>query len=329
MPDQVSIGRPHLRAHVAAPGRLHLGFIDPDGTLGRRFGSVGLAIDGPCTRVSMQSARRDAVVAEGDCAREADRAAACVARLRQAFGPTAPVEVCLHEVLPPHAGLGSGTQLALALARTYAQLHGLDVPAVQLAAALDRGRRSGIGIAAFETGGLVVDAGPGARGAAPVIARVDFPEAWRLLLVLDPTRSGRHGAAESGAFAALPPLPQHQAAHLAHLVLMRLLPAAIEADFSAFAPAVSEVQRVIGAHFAPAQNGSPYTSADVAALLDWIGAAGQAGIGQSSWGPTGFAIFASLADAERAVDSARAAGRIAPHLELRVVRGRNHGAVLA
>jgi beta-RFAP synthase len=329
MPDAVPAERPHARAHVAAPGRLHLGFLDPDGTLGRRFGSVGLAIDGPCTRVSMQSASRDAVLAEGDCAREADRAADCLARLRQAFGPAGPLEVCLHEVLPPHAGLGSGTQLALALARTYAQLHGLDVPAARLAAALDRGRRSGIGIAAFETGGLVVDAGPGTRGAAPVIARVDFPEAWRVLLVLDPTRSGRHGAAERGAFAMLPPLPRQQAAHLAHLVLMRLLPAAIEADFSAFAPAVSEVQRVIGAHFAPAQDGSPYTSPDVAALLDWIGAAGGAGIGQSSWGPTGFAIFPSTADAERAVDSARAAGRIAPHIVLRIVRGRNHGAVLA
>jgi len=30
---------------VAAPGRLHLGFLDPDGSLGRSFGSLGLTID--------------------------------------------------------------------------------------------------------------------------------------------------------------------------------------------------------------------------------------------------------------------------------------------
>ena len=31
---------------LVAHGRLHLGFLDPSGSLGRRFGSVGLAIEG-------------------------------------------------------------------------------------------------------------------------------------------------------------------------------------------------------------------------------------------------------------------------------------------
>ena len=34
------------RVRVAAPARLHLGFLDPAATLGRRFGSVGLVLDG-------------------------------------------------------------------------------------------------------------------------------------------------------------------------------------------------------------------------------------------------------------------------------------------
>ena len=49
---------------VCAPGRLHLGFLDPSGSLGRRFGSVGLMIDGFETEVVISSASEDAVSAD-------------------------------------------------------------------------------------------------------------------------------------------------------------------------------------------------------------------------------------------------------------------------
>jgi len=99
-------------------------------------------------------------------------------------------------------------------------------------------------------------------------------------------------------------------------------------DFAPFAQGISEVQRVIGAYFAPAQNASAYTSPEVAQVVQWLGTHFDAAIGQSSWGPTGFAIFASQADADRAVDRARAAGQVTAPLALRIVKGRNHGALL-
>jgi predicted sugar kinase len=101
-----------------------------------------------------------------------------------------------------------------------------------------------------------------------------------------------------------------------------------EADFGPFARGVSEVQRVIGRYFAPVQNGSAYTSPEVAQVVEWLAANFDAAVGQSSWGPTGFAVFASQADADRAVDRARAAGQVAGPLTLRIVKGRNHGALL-
>ena len=36
---------------VSAPARLHLGFLDLNGGLGRRYGSVGLAVDAPSTEI--------------------------------------------------------------------------------------------------------------------------------------------------------------------------------------------------------------------------------------------------------------------------------------
>jgi beta-RFAP synthase len=313
---------------VAAPARLHLGFIDPDGSLGRPFGSLGLTIDGPATRIALRHSARDSIDAEADAAAEVERSHEYIATLKRLFRRDAPLGIELRETLPAHAGFGSGTQLALALGRGFASLHGIDVTTADLARALGRGKRSGIGVAAFDRGGFLLDGGPGKDAPAPLLARAEFPEQWRVLLALDPRGAGLHGEDEIRALAQLPPMTQATAAHIAHVVLMQVLPSLHEADFASFAQGVSEVQRVIGAHFAPAQRAGAYTSPEVAQVIDWVGANFDAAIGQSSWGPTGFAIFASQADADRAVDRARAAGQVAAPLTLRIVKGRNHGALL-
>ena len=48
---------PPASVTVTVPARLHLGFLDLNGGLGRRFGSMGLAISGPRTRLTIDSAR--------------------------------------------------------------------------------------------------------------------------------------------------------------------------------------------------------------------------------------------------------------------------------
>ncbi len=318
---------------VCAAARLHLGFLDPSGTLGRRFGSIGLVIDGFHTEVGIASAARDEWHAETPAAQaQLDRAAACVHHLRQQCGRTAPLALRLRRVPPAHAGLGSGTQLALAVGRACARWQGLDLPTPMLAAWLGRGQRSGIGIAGFDQGGLLVDGGPGPDATpAPLLARLDLPEAWRVVVVLDERLQGLSGAREIKAIAALPALRVAQAAELCHQVLMRVLPGAASDVFAPFAAGVNRVQELLGAHFAPAQGGGAWTSASVGRLLQWVrGHAGdQAAVGQSSWGPTGFAIVPSAAAAQRLLDDARRAGVIDPALVLRMVAARNRGATVS
>jgi beta-ribofuranosylaminobenzene 5'-phosphate synthase len=319
---------------VDAPARLHLGFLDPSASLGRRFGSVGLVIDGPATQVEIGAADVDAVIATTPSAQaELARATVVLHRLRERTGRRAPLQLRLRQVLPPHAGLGSGTQLALAVGRAFVRWHGLDVDAPTLATWLGRGLRSGVGIAGFEHGGLLVDGGPGADGRpAPLLARVDLPSAWRVVLVLDARLRGLSGGDEKQALVALPALSQAAAADVCHQVLMRILPGAALGEFAAFAAGVSRVQRVLGEHFAPAQQGRAFTSAAVGRLVQWLGSvdvdgvAGHAAIGQSSWGPTGFAVLPSQASAEALLLAARAAGVIDPALDVRIVSARNHGA---
>jgi len=330
-----------------APGRLHLGFLDPSGTLGRPFGSLGLVIDGFETVVELAAAPTDSVTAMTPAAQaEVGRARAHLEKLRQRTGCRGALHLRLLQVLPAHAGFGSGTQLALAIGRAFALWHGLAVDSVVLASWLGRGLRSGIGIAGFDQGGLLLDGGPGADGsAAPLLARLALPEAWRVIVVQDSSQQGLSGVHEKQAIGALPPLPQAAAAEICHQVLMRVLAGAASADFAAFAAGVTRIQQVLGEHFAPAQGGSAYTSVAVGQLVQWLAeafrgrgadtadgaAAGEAphgaAVGQSSWGPTGFAILPSAAAAEAAVQAARAAGLVRAGLSLRIVRARNHGAI--
>lgn len=321
---------------VRAPSRLHLGFLDPAGTLGRRFGSLGLVIEGFDTQVEIGPAMVntvDATSGPGSCGpAELDRAAAHLASLQRHTGRSQPLHLRLRQLPPAHAGFGSGTQLALAIGRAFAAWHGLHLATPTLAAWLGRGLRSGVGIAGFDQGGLLLDGGPGAPGqAAPLLARMALPEAWRVILLLDPQLRGLSGPAEKQALAGLPPLPQASSAELCHQVLMRILPGAADGQFAPFAAGVSRLQQILGAHFAPAQQGRAYTSAAVGEALQWMAehtGAGGAAIGQSSWGPTGFAILPSQAAAETLLHDARAAGALAPELALHIVRALGHGAVL-
>ncbi len=399
---------------VAAPGRLHLGFLDPSASLGRRFGSLGLVIDGPQTVLELGWAEPGATtdvcsaaphLAPDHGAAELTRVRAHLAALRLALGAatgtgtgtgtgtpststststtrtstsvcagtsvgagsdtsptrhglTRPLRLHLADALPAHAGLGSGTQLGLAVGRAFCELHGIDLPTAQIARITGRGLRSGVGIAGFDVGGLLLDAGPppaGARGAggpAPLLSRIDLPADWRVLLVLDPGRRGLSGDDERAAIARLAPLPREAAAEICHEVVMRVLAGAASDDFAAFAAGLNRVQQVLGDHFAPAQGGSAYTSPAVARLITCLaqqgkprtageqpgaidtgcatgsgtGAASPCAVGQSSWGPTGFAIYASQVCAEAALAAACAAGHVGLGLQVSIVGARSLGA---
>jgi beta-ribofuranosylaminobenzene 5'-phosphate synthase len=311
------------RVDITAPARLHLGFLDLAGTLGRRFGSLGLAIDSFDTRLSLT--RADAPAA---CGPGAARALEYIALAAAGLKLSPNVRVTIAETSPAHAGFGSGTQLALAIATAIARLNGMHVATSGLARTLGRGARSGIGIGIFEQGGFVVDGGRRDNsGIAPIIARLPFPEDWRLLLVLDPQRRGLHGRAESEAFATLPPFGEELAGRLSRQVLLRLLPGLVDHDFAAVSLAVGEMQRELGDYFSSAQKGR-YTSQRVADALALVAANGSTGIGQSSWGPTGFALVESASGAAT-IEADLMRSVALGELQFRVVAGANRGAAIS
>jgi predicted sugar kinase len=78
---------------------------------------------------------------------------------------------------------------------------------------------------------------------------------------------------------------------------------------------------------APETGGRRYTSANVECLMTRLRSEGATGVGQTSWGPTGFAFVESDAIAKRIVahveDEARTLG-----LSLSIHKGCNRGATI-
>lgn len=281
---------------VISRGRLHMGFFDLHGGLGRLYGGIGLSLSAPVQtlRLSLSESWQAPPTAH-------PRALAIAQSLVAKLNLHCAVKLDLESSLPEHAGLGSGTQLALAIGAAISHLFQLNLSTKELASLTGRGQRSGIGIAAFDQGGLILDGGrrmePSATGIPPMLARYDFPEEWRVLLVLDKQLAGVHGAHERAAFEQLPAFSENLAAHLCRHVLMQAMPAMVERDLYAFGQAIQVLQSHVGDHFAPVQGGR-YASADVAAVLQYLSAHGVTCVGQSSWGPTGFAVFADAPSAE-------------------------------
>ncbi|MFC6940225.1 beta-ribofuranosylaminobenzene 5'-phosphate synthase family protein [Salinirubellus sp. GCM10025818] len=317
------------RVTVTTGARLHAGFRNLSLSLGRLYGGVGLALAEPRAAVTAETDSTvtvtdaaDATGARsgdsGDAASTADEIAGEVAeyarRTCDLLGlPGARVEVA--ERLPRHVGLGSGTQLALATYTAVARANGADPRPREHAPVLGRGGRSGVGVATFESGGFVADAGhpterfttaPPADGewtVPAVLARYDLPEDWRVCLVLPEADPGRHGEDEERSIRGVVERADLSLAEeLASLLVDRLLPAAVEGRLDPFGAALAEFGRLNGAWYADVQGGvyRPPAGKIVEALS---GSSAVAGAGQSSWGP---AVWA-LTDADRAADARTAA----------------------
>jgi beta-RFAP synthase len=296
--------------HIRTASRLHFGLLSLSGAGSirwpgsegkvRHFGGVGLMIDPPGLEITVAPASTWS--AEGPLA---ERALAFARRCAEAMpaGALQPQHLHIRSAPPEHSGFGTGTQLGLAVARALAAAAGEQTPAVpELARRTGRGARSALGIHGFAAGGFLVDAGKDeSDSVAPLVARVDFPESWRIVVFLPPVGSGWHSQVEQRAFRQLAGIRDDLARtdSLCRLVLYGMLPALTQRDLTAFGEALHDFNRQVGEAFAPVQGGV-YAHPLVAELIDFLRDKGVRGVGQSSWGP---AIFAVVEDEERAAET--------------------------
>lgn len=320
------------QVRILSSARLHMGFFDLNGGLGRKFGGIGLSIDSPFVDFTAKLSNKLMVKTNSNLsATQLDR----VRKIAEAFmhqqNVSCGLELNVSQLIPEHAGLGSGTQTALAVGSAINKLLGLGLSTRQISGLTGRGGRSGIGIAAFDQGGLLIDGGRAIEAkdnaVPPLLARYAFPDEWRILLIFDYGFKGVHGNEELEAFKKLPVFPENLAADLCRHVLMQAMPALVERDLQAFGNSIQVLQKHVGDYFAPAQGGR-YASPKVANVLEYLEKNGLACFGQSSWGPTGFAVFEDELAAEKCLEKLKLSFKDTA-LDWQICKARNHGAMIS
>ncbi len=317
-----------LREIVVTTGaRLHFGFFAHGQEGQRQFGGVGAMIEQPGFVIRMTPAPHD----DFQCGVWQGRVMALLGRLRAAGQGTAtemPLRVEIVAAPPAHAGLGSGTQLAMALAKAVTALAGqTDLPHSELARRAGRGRRSAIGLHGFQHGGLLIEACKRApEEISPLVARVDFPEEWRFVLVRPRRATGISGTEESNEFSRLTPMSRELTANLCALALTDIVPAVIEHDFARASQSIGRFGRLVGEYFAPVQGGV-IADGQMREIAESLESRGIEGVGQTSWGPTLFVLCPSTPFAQDlAVELSTATA--AADCEITVVAPLNRGATV-
>jgi beta-ribofuranosylaminobenzene 5'-phosphate synthase len=289
-----------MRVVIDAPSRIHLCLIDLNGSLGRVDGGVGLALDEPS--LLLEAARSSECEIRGTDEEACTRVRRAAEAMLTHIGNPGGVSITLRQTVSQHVGLGSGTHLALAAAAAVARLYGKNITVPAMARIVGRGGTSGIGSAVFAEGGLVLDGGhsfgPGGEkqtfapssasagiSVAPMIARLPFPDDWKVVLAIPDRAAGVSGATEQDIFRSRCPVPLEDVREICHEVVMRLLPAVAGHDLDLFASSLNRLQQ-LGFKRVEHALQPPLTGHIISAMKD----AGAPGAGLSSFGPTVFAI---------------------------------------
>lgn len=235
---------------LRTPSRIHITLIDLNGAIGRIDGGVGLALDRP--KIEILAEECDEVVLNGEMLNR-ERFEISAKKMKEYCGKGAKITVISD--YDSHVGLGSGTQISLAVGKAFSELYGLDLSTRDIAEIMGRGGTSGIGVSAFDFGGLIVDGGHSIKEKgsflpssaskakpAPMIARLEFPE-WDIVLAI-PELKGFFGDAEVNLFQKSCPIPLEDVREICHLILMKMLPAVVEKDLDSFGEAIKRIQEL-------------------------------------------------------------------------------------
>jgi len=285
-----------MKVYVKTPSRLHFSLIDMNGQLGRVDGSLGLAINYP--NVVLEASKSEEIGVRGE-ERAFVKELASVFLRRFKIPSGAQIEV--KSTIPKHVGLGSNTQLSLAVASVLSRIYGIEKTTRELAIIMKRGGTSGIGVAAFEKGGLILDGGhsfgrdgekqsflPSSASKAqpaPVLVRYAFPEEWFFIIAIPHIHRGVHGEEEISVFKKRCPINAAYVGKACRIVLMKLLPALLERNIEKFGSGLTELQ---DAGFASATKDLMHPV--VRRCIQLMLKKGAYGAGQSSFGPSTFGL---------------------------------------
>ncbi len=294
-----------MKIEVKTPSRLHFTLIDLNGSLGRIDGGIGVTLDYPNVLIEAEPSK--SILVEGE---KKDLAESIIRKAINKISPGNGVKIKIKSTIPDHVGLGSKTQLSLALATAINRIYARNFSVRELVKIVGRAGTSGIGVAAFERGGFILDGGhsfgPGKQKEkflpssaslappAPVIIRQDVPEDWFFVIGIPNVDKGAHGAREVGIFKKYCPIPLREVEKLSHLILMKTLPAIMDKDIEVFGNSLHEIQK-IGFKKVEVE----LQDRVVKKLINFMIEKGAYGSGVSSFGPAVYGLVSGIETAEK------------------------------
>ncbi len=288
---------------IETSARLHFSLIDLNGSSGRIDGGLGLTLEEPSliiqctennsdTRITGKNFNQKHALEYTHKIKEANE------KMQKYLGINKNYTFNIKEIYPIHQGLGLGTQLLLSIAKLVASMNEVDLSTAKLAQIIERGGTSGIGVESFNSGGFIIDGGhkinikkdflPSSASKVappPVIARYDFPDDWKIILVrpnIDKTISGKK---EVNIFQDYSPISLNDVEKISYLILMKLMPSLVEEDINSFGEAVNTIQ-----HLGFKKIERSLQSEKIKNIINCMQDNGIPCYGMSSFGPTCFGI---------------------------------------
>ncbi len=305
---------------IKTPSRIHITLLDLNGALGRIDGGVGLTLNKPSLVLEMkekgtgiqveflktQNLSRKTIEDHEEKLRSSSR------KMMDYLGIDLGLKFRIHENFPSHYGLGSGTQLSLAVGKLISDYIEEEIETSKIASIVGRGGTSGIGVASFDRGGFIIDGGhhvdqkhdflpssASKASPAPIVARYDFPDEWKVVLVIPDDNKNVSGNKEVNIFQEYCPIPLEDVQQLSHLILMKMMPAILEKDLDAYGECVNMIQNM-GFKKIENQLQKPL----IAEIMNLLRDAGAPGVGMSSFGPTIYVITDTTRDVLSAASDA-------------------------
>lgn len=229
--------------------RIHLGLLELSGVCDRVDGGVGFAISSFPTIVSVNASHSFCM--KSNC-KSAEHICEYVMQDLKDYLPKTNIEIVIETQSNIHLGLGFTTQCLFSIAQAILLFYSIDIPKDKLAHILKRGGTSGIGIHSFYHGGFIVDGGHSfptnknvlgptsqcvTNSIPPLLSRIDFPR-WAVCIVIPKVNTVLCNKDEVEFWNCSVPIPIDESRILCHNLLLRILPALVEQDFSAFCDGV-------------------------------------------------------------------------------------------
>ncbi len=269
---------------IETPKRLHFGIIDLSREFKREYGAFGVTLKNGY-EIEIEEGG-DRLKVEGS-AREEKIIKSVHRDLKKEFDISDGFEVSVKESIPDHVGLGSTTQLTLGTGYGMLKVSGKEIPTLDLARILDRGRFSAIGTHGFEDGGFILEGGKSEKKEiSPLIKRHEMPEDWRFLIICPKESQGYDEKEERPIMEELT-VEKKYPEKICHNILMGLLPSLETKDIERFGEHLTNIQNLVGESFSDFQDGiyHPAINDIVKSLIEY-----SYGGGQSSWGPTAYGL---------------------------------------